>query len=765
MWTCRDGSEGRSLSASYKCEGLVPPAGLPEHVSPKAHPDEKPYRLHGSDRVTSHQARSSEAGLRPGEQAEPDRQHLPLGVSGLAGDDADRTGDLDLIDFVQESVIACDLTGRIVGWNAAAERLYGWDRRAALGQCVDLLGDQAPLAAAKRANTLQSTDRWVGDLIRKTADGNTIIVQVKVSLRRDRHGNPIGLVETGTDVTDQRQTEEALKVSDRRYRNLFHAMPASFWEIDFSRPRQMLNELMASGVEDLASYLAEHHDYVRVLMQATKVLNVNDRSVELYRLRSRDDLPDGVHHYWPDHCTHVFARSVVAAVNDEPFFASETKQLTLDGHEFDALFTASYPPEMTAQGRLIVNIVDNSDIKKGQAALREREAFYRNVFHASTISTWHLDASGARRYYSNLKAQGVTDIPAYAGSHPEFIHDIQKLLTVTDVNDTTLKLFGAQDRNDIVGGSVTPFWIPGHYETLLGSIAASYNNAERFRGETRMRTLDGREIHVLFTVSASQELRAAGQALLGIVDITDRVRAENALTEMQTNYAHAARVSLLGELTASIAHEVNQPLAAITTNGEAGLRWLNQPVLDVEELRLLTKDMISDARRASDIIVRIRAMAMPQPPTYQRLSLNSLVQEAVLFLGPQLKKRDVEQAQCLQSDLPEVSGDPVQLQQVVVNLVLNAVQAMEPTPAPRLELHTSVFDSQYVRLEVVDNGPGVPTRDAERLFDTFFTTKSAGMGIGLSICRSILQAHGGSINFTNDKASGARLTVLLPIAP
>ena len=714
--------------------------------------------------MTSGRTRLSKKVQRIGEMEGPDRLHPPVHPSGLPVVAAATTDDLDLIDFVQETIIACDLHGRIVGWNAAAEQLYGWDRQTAVGQCVDLLGDQAPLAAAKRANTLGSTDRWVGDLTRKTADGQTVVVRVKVSLRRDRHGNPIGLVETGSDVTKQRQAEEALKVSDRRYRNLFHAMPASFWEIDFSQPRQMLEVLLASGIGNLATYLAEHHDYVRLLMKATKVLNVNDRSVELFGLRSRDDLPDGVHHYWPDHCTDVFAHAVVAAVNDQAFFASETRQLTLDGREFDALFTASYPPEMTAQGRLIVNIVDNSDIKTGQAALREREVFYRNVFHASTISTWHLDASGARKYYAELKAAGVTDILAYADSHPEFVHDIQRLLIVADVNETTLTLFGVGDRANIVGGSVTPFWIPGQYETLLGSIAASYNNAAEFRGETRMRTLDGREINVLFTVSASNELRAAGQALLGIVDITDRVRAENALAEMQANYAHAARVSLLGELTASIAHEVNQPLAAITTNGEAGLRWLSRPAPDVEELRLLTQDMIADARRASDIIARIRAMALPQTIAYQRLSLNSVVQEAVLFLAPQLKRHDVEQLRHLQPDLPDLLGDPVQLQQVVVNLVLNALQAMEATSGPRVELRTTVFDRKHVQLEIRDNGPGVPPGNAERLFDTFFTTKPTGMGIGLSICRSILQAHGGTIELANGAEGGAQLTVLLPIA-
>jgi len=248
-----------------------------------------------------------------------------------------------------------------------------------------------------------------------------------------------------------------------------------------------------------------------------------------------------------------------------------------------------------------------------------------------------------------------------------------------------------------------------------------------------------------------------------VIDISERVKAQAQLRQVQTEFAHAARVSMLGELTASIAHEVNQPLAAIATNASAGLRWLDRPEPDVAEVRALTQRIIADAQRAADIIARIRAMAGHHAPEAVPLSMNSVIEEAMLFLAHELQAHNVALELALTRGLPKVMGDRVQLQQVVVNLAVNAVQAMAETPAPTLTVITALRDDR-VTVTVQDNGPGISAEHRARLFDSFFTTKSNGMGMGLPICRSILETYGGSIEAHTSEAGGAAFVFTLPAA-
>ena len=216
------------------------------------------------------------------------------------------------------------------------------------------------------------------------------------------------------------------------------------------------------------------------------------------------------------------------------------------------------------------------------------------------------------------------------------------------------------------------------------------------------------------------------------------------------------------ELTASIAHEVNQPLAAILTNAEAALRWLDRPQPDLNELRALSSRAIADARRAADIIDRIRAMAVRTEPAYAATQLRGVVEDVMMFLRPELRRQNVEAVLELAPDLHEVFADRVQLQQVLANLSVNAMQAMAQPgrSVRRLTIRTAQVDAHTVAVEVEDTGPGIAAGDMNRLFQSFFTTKNGGMGIGLAICRSIIEAHGGSIGGVNISGGhGARFTL------
>jgi signal transduction histidine kinase len=241
-------------------------------------------------------------------------------------------------------------------------------------------------------------------------------------------------------------------------------------------------------------------------------------------------------------------------------------------------------------------------------------------------------------------------------------------------------------------------------------------------------------------------------------EVAERERAEKEL-------AHVTKISTLGVLTASIAHEVNQPLGAIIMNCESSLRWLAQSEPNVGKVGELTKHVVADARRASEIIDRIRAMVTRKAPEQTQVSLNDVVKESMVFLRHELQSRGVSVSLDLESALPQVVGDRTQLQQVVVNLAINAAQATAHSGTARrnILIRTTLRDPETVYCTIEDSGPGIDPKNVPRLFDTFFTTKDSGMGMGLPISRSIVEAHGGRILADNNATlGGARFSFALP---
>jgi C4-dicarboxylate-specific signal transduction histidine kinase len=282
-----------------------------------------------------------------------------------------------------------------------------------------------------------------------------------------------------------------------------------------------------------------------------------------------------------------------------------------------------------------------------------------------------------------------------------------------------------------------------------------------------MVTQDGRVLEGLFTAAFPAPLKELGLNINGFIDATERNHAQEMLRQVQADFAHAARVSILGELTASIAHEVNQPLAAIATNGEAGLRWLAGPNSDLAEVREIISEVVADARRASDIIARVRAMATRRAPENALLSLDEVIREAMLFLRHEVQARGVAISHHPCSAASAIRGDRTQLQQVIVNLAVNAMQAMATAGGKdrRIIIRSTTPEQGGLRCTVEDSGPGLSQDQAGRLFESFFTTKEGGMGMGLPICRSIIEAHGGHIAADNaSELGGARFSFTLPLA-
>jgi C4-dicarboxylate-specific signal transduction histidine kinase len=247
-------------------------------------------------------------------------------------------------------------------------------------------------------------------------------------------------------------------------------------------------------------------------------------------------------------------------------------------------------------------------------------------------------------------------------------------------------------------------------------------------------------------------------------DITERKQLEQTLQKTQSEIAHLSRVLTMGELTSSIAHEVNQPLAAVVTNGDACLRWLSLDPPNLAKARESVSWIIEEGRRAGEVIKRIRAMAKNTPPQKTTLVLNDVIQEVIGLVNVELSRNRVSVQTELGSGLPGVLGDRVQLQQVILNLVANGVEAMNAiTQWPReLLISSKATEDDHVLVSVRDCGTGFTPKLIDRVFDAFFTTKNEGIGLGLSISRTIVEAHGGKLWAVANNDHGATFQFTLP---
>jgi signal transduction histidine kinase len=251
------------------------------------------------------------------------------------------------------------------------------------------------------------------------------------------------------------------------------------------------------------------------------------------------------------------------------------------------------------------------------------------------------------------------------------------------------------------------------------------------------------------------------------VDITARKRAEEErvrLYQLEADLAHINRVSMMGELTASIAHEVNQPLSGVVSNGSACLRWLAGDTPNVEEAREAARRIVRDGKRAAEIIARIRALAKRTEEHREKIDLNETIREVLPLVGDQAKNKGVVIHTAFAEETLAVVADRVQLQQVVLNLVMNGLEAMSSVTDRERELviTSRTADQDQVEVTIRDSGIGLDPDQSARIFDAFYTTKPTGMGMGLSVSRSILQAHGGRLWATANDGPGATFHFTMP---
>ena len=536
---------------------------------------------------------------------------------------------------------------------------------------------------------LTRTGRWEGELVHTRCDGTKVVVASRWALQLEGE-NPT-VLETNNDITERKRAEE------EREQLLAREQAA---RVDAEGAQHRFRDLVNSIEGIVWEADAVTFKFLFVSKQAERILGY-----PVKRWLSEAT-------FWKDHIhpddrewAVNFCAKATAEKRDHDF---EYRMIAAEGQSVWLRDLVTVVVEGDRATRIRGVMVDITQRKQAEEALREQ---------ANLLDLTHDTV---------------------------FVRDMNDVITYW--NRGAEELYGWTSEEAI--GQVSHQFMQTIFPAPLEKINEELLRTGRWEGELTHTKRDGTQVVVASRWSLQRDEQERPMAILETNnDITERKRAEEALSKAQTELAHITRVMTMGELAASIAHEINQPLAAVVTNGSACMRWLTRSQPDLEEARDAVQRIIRDGKRASDIIARIRALLKRTATNSAPLDINEVIQETMALAENEARRRRVSLRTDFAANLPWVLGDRVQLQQVILNLMMNGIEAMSSVGdgLRQLLIKTQRDDSEQVLISVTDSGIGLDPKNAEHLFEAFFTTKTEGMGMGLSISRSIIEAHGGRL--------------------
>ncbi|MGF6232733.1 two-component system sensor kinase FixL [Inquilinus ginsengisoli] len=529
-----------------------------------------------------------------------------------------------------------------------------------------------------------------------------------------------------------------------------------YWELDTAGARMLINAGSSDGELHPANWVAE-------VLGGSRVVDLNEWAERLVGgFAGRNEmLGRPISDFWPPESQPDLAELIATVAANRTPDVTRTREISSLLLQNPVLTV--WRSQESGADRVFVAVKGVVNDRRSYWSLRASEERYRKLIHHMPNPLLRVDARMMGRVFARLRADGVLDIESYLDAHPELIATAEQSVRITEANPAAARLFGAGSPTDLIGPVECLF--KASPETARRVVIAHFDGRRSHAEVMKLRTFDGRLLDVRIAVTFPTPPEQLDVTVVGLEDLTDRLRTEAQLRQLQADFTRAARISTLGELATSIAHEVNQPLAAIFTNAETSLRWLSRDEPNLAKVVQLTSRIVASARHANEIVHRIRAMTAKHAPERLPLDLNEVVDEGLLFLRHDIDARSIRLSTRLGLGLPRVIGDRVQLQQVVVNLLVNGVQAIGQAKDGRVELSTGLGAGGEVVFVIRDNGPGIPEDDLDRIFEGFFTTKEEGMGLGLAICQSIMTAHGGGIAASNRPEGGACFRLWLPAEP
>jgi C4-dicarboxylate-specific signal transduction histidine kinase len=397
------------------------------------------------------------------------------------------------------------------------------------------------------------------------------------------------------------------------------------------------------------------------------------------------------------------------------------------------------------------------------SALKESEARYRSIFDRTRVALWERDYSKLRSYLMDVRAQGITDIKAHARANPAVVDHCVDLISVVAANEAAREMLGPE--SSAVG--IRPRSTIPRQEKFLDVLQAIMDGERVFEDKVEVRSDNGEDKLVLLSISFPEDPAAFSRVVVSMVDITQREMALKALAEAQAELTKASKAATVGAMSASLAHELNQPLGANVVNSQTLLRWLDRDPPDLAAVRRSAERMIRDSQRASEIIQNTRSLLSPSSNKLESVSLDRLVDETMALMEHELQRSGTTVLVDLKPHIPPVSTVKIELQQVLINLITNAIHAMDEAGSAERIIRITMErpDIEHVCIAVRDSGPGISEDAKDKLFAPFFTTKATGMGMGLSICRSTLEARGGTLEGSNHPEGGAIFEMRLLIEP
>lgn len=730
-----------------------------------------------------------------------------------------------LLDGVRESVIATDLEGLVTYWGHGAEMLYGYKAAEVLGKHITMIvsPEEAP-EEVKRMEQVLEVGSWKGRYRQRRKDGSYFWADTALSLVTDRSGQPCGFIGIDRDITDRKEAEDGLREAEQRYRTLFNQSPEAivivdpttmlplefndvalrmlgytaeeFARIPFSEHEVMespeeikahIERIVREGVDEFDTKLRTRDGRVKEVLSDVQAVelsgrvvfhtvlrDITERSMAERSLRESEERFRGAFEhtavgkallhldgrfmrvnnalcrmlgYTADELlgqtvqsmTHTddLARSLAAiekVISGElPVFTLDKRYLHKDGRVIWGLTTVT--PARNVDGEplyLIVETQDITDRKHAQQALRRSEEHLRLALRAARVGAWEWNIRTSEVHWS----EGVEEIfgltvGSFGGSYRAYLD----LIFDEDRPVVQERISRAIELDEPYSVEHRIVWPDGSVRWLAG---------------------DGR----VFKDEAGNAVRMAGT----VVDITGRKTAEANALRLQGELAHVARVSTMGELAAGLAHELNQPLTVICGYAADGARRITEEGIDARELVEPLEAIAREAERTGEIIRRLWNLICKGEPRRSTVHINDVIREVSALIRSEARHQGVAIEFVLGESLPPVVADSIQIQQVLLNVVRNACDAMEAVDRAerRIVIQSSAPEPDLVCVAVRDVGRGITPETLDRIFEPFFTDKPDGLGMGLTISRSIVDAHGGHLSARPNVERGTIVEITLP---